>query len=457
MQWLCSQLCYVTAANQWTFIEIELFAFVGWKCGCQPFSCPCSQNVIHCGKEIRSTCLSKESMPFDPFVKSKPPLPTRTWVPKSGSTFHQLCITLLFLHHAHPFLAAAEKKKKVENACLMLRSRGFGLGVVVSKICYNAVIVLSVCYVTAANQWTIVEIELLATVGWKWGCQPFSCPCSKNLIHFPKEMCSTCLSKESMPFNNFLQSRPPLPTRSLSSRERQYAPPALHYIIIVASCPSVRCSCRKKEKGRKRLSYAEKQRVWSRSCGLQDLLQMQWLCSQLCYVTAANQWTIVEIELLATVGWKWGCQPFSCPCAQNVTHCRKEMCSTCLSKESMPFNNFLKSKPPLPTRSLSSWERQHAPPPLHCGCIMPIPSLQLQEKTCLMQRSRGFGHGVVVCKICYNAVIVLSVVLCDCWKPMNNCRDWAFSNSGLEVGLPAFQLLAKCDTLPKGDVFDILV
>ena len=32
-----------------------------------------------------------------------------------------------------------------------------------------------------------------------------------------------------------------------------------------------------------------------------------------------------EIELLATVAWKWGCQPFSCPCSQSVTHCRKEI------------------------------------------------------------------------------------------------------------------------------------
>ena len=109
-----------------------------------------------------------------------------------------------------------------------------------------------------------------------------------------------------------------------------------------------------------------------------------------------------------------------------------------------------------------SWERQHAPPPLHCGCIMPIPSLQLQkrvEKTYLMQRSRGFGHGVMASKICYNAVIVLSVVLCDCCKPMNSCRDWAFSNSGLEVGLPAFQLpmFAKCNALPKRDLFDMFV
>ena len=56
--------------------------------------------------------------------------------------------------------------------------------------------------------------------------------------------------------------------------------------------------------------------------------------------------------LLATVGWKWGCQPFSCcPCTLCVTHCRKEICSTCLFHESMPFG---KSKPPLPTRSLRS-------------------------------------------------------------------------------------------------------
>ena len=81
--------------------------------------------------------------------------------------------------------------------------------------------------------------------------------------------------------------------------------------------PSLHCSCRKN------LSYAEKQRVWSWSCGLQDLLQMQWLCSHLCYVTAANQWRTVEIELLASMIWKRGCQPSSCRCSQNVTHCRK--------------------------------------------------------------------------------------------------------------------------------------
>ena len=103
------------------------------------------------------------------------------------------------------------------------------------------------------------------------------------------------------------------------------------------------------------------------------------------------------------------------------------------------------------------WEGQYAPPILHYACIMPIPLGSFRIKTCLMQRSRGFGHGVVVSKICYNAV--LSVVLWDCCKPTNTCRDWDFSNSELEVGLPAFQLqmFAKCDALPKGDLLDMFV
>ena len=70
-----------------------------------------------------------------------------------------------------------------------------------------------------------------------------------------------------------------------------------------------------------------------------------------------------------------------------------------------------------------SWERQHAPSAPHYGCIMPIPSSQLQQKTNLMQRSKGFCHGVAVSKICYNAVIVLSVVPCDCCKLMNICGE----------------------------------
>ena len=127
----------------------------------------------------------------------------------------------------------------------------------------------------------------------------------------------------------------------------------------------------------------------------------------------------------------------------------------------IPFLPFLWEMPSIHSRpeAWGPWEGQYAPPILHCACIMPIPSLQLQKKACLMQRSRGFGHGVVVSKICYNTVIVLSVVLRECCEPTNTCQDWAFSNSGLDMGLPAFQLpmFAKCDALPKGDLFHMFV
>ena len=140
-------------------------------------------------------------------------------------------------------------------------------------------------------------------------------------------------------------------------------------------------------------------------------------------MTAANQCQIVEIELLATVGWKCGCQPFSCPRSQDVSHCRKGICSTCLFKESIPATPFCNSKHPIPTRSFRFLRA--AVHSISCALWlhMPIPSLQLQKKTCFTQRSGGFGRGVVVSKICYNTVIVLSVVLCDCCKSMNKCRD----------------------------------
>ena len=41
---------------------------------------------------------------------------------------------------------------------------------------------------------------------------------------------------------------------------------------------------------------------------------------------------------------------------------------------------------------------------------------------------------------------------------MKNCRDWDFSLRGLEVLPPEFQLpmFAKCDALPKGDLFSMM-
>ena len=120
------------------------------------------------------------------------------------------------------------------------------------------------------------------------------------------------------------------------SWEPQHAPPAPHYGWIMP-IPLLQLQ-------RKDLSHAEKQRVWSRSCGLQELQ----------YTDCAPIW-LLQTKFLASVSSKRvgrGCQPFSCPCSRNVTHCRKEIYATCLSKESIPAIPFGYSKHPLLTRSL---------------------------------------------------------------------------------------------------------
>ena len=119
IQWLCSQSCFVTAANQWTIAEIELLAAVGWKCGCQPFSCPRLQNVTRSRKEIYATCLSKESIPAIPFWNSKHPIPTRSY-----RFLRAAVCSELWLHHAHAFVAGegkhlshAEKQRVWSRSC----------------------------------------------------------------------------------------------------------------------------------------------------------------------------------------------------------------------------------------------------------------------------------------------------------------------------------------------------
>ena len=158
------------------------------------------------------------------------------------------------------------------------------------------------------------------------------------------------------------------------SWERQHTPPAMHSGFIMP-IPSLHLQ-------KKDLSNAEKQSVWSRSCGLQDLLQYSdcaLSCATWLVQTNEQLSSTVDIELLATAGWKCGCQPFSCRCSQNVTHCRTEICSTCLFKESIPaipFWDFQASTPyqkQVPERGRT----------LHHVCIrvvMPIPSLHLQKK-----------------------------------------------------------------------------
>ena len=227
---------------------------MAWKCGFQPFSCPCSQNATHRSKEICWTCLSKESIPANAFGNSKHPLPTRSSFLRAAA---RTTCSAFWLHHAHPFAPAAEKKpvscKEAEGLVTQFWSPRF-----VTMQCFFS----QLWYETAANQRTLVEIELLATVGWKCGCQPFSCPCSKDVTRCPQEICWTCLSKESIPAIAFGNSKHPLPTRSRFLRARVGSTKS-------ASClhdahPFVAAA-------EKNLSQAEKQRVWSRSCRLHKL------------------------------------------------------------------------------------------------------------------------------------------------------------------------------------------
>ena len=237
------------------------------------------------------------------------------------------------------------------------------------------------CYVTVANQRTIVEIQILATVSWTCGCQPFSCPCSQNVMHCRKEICWTSLFKESISAILFGNSEHPIPTRS--------------YCIM--PIPSLQLE-------KKIQSHAQKQRVWSLSCGLQDLLQCSD-CALSCalWLLQTND-SIVEIELLATVSWTCGCQLSAADVGKvSLTPEKRFMRHRiCLRNPFLPFLLGIPSIQSLPEATASC-------PSLHCSS---------KKRSSPMHRNRGCGHWVVVSKICYNAVIVLSVVLCDCCKPM---------------------------------------
>ena len=143
----------------------------------------------------------KESIPAILFGNFKHPVPT----------LHYACVMPI------PLLQLQKKDLSMQ------RSRGFGQGVVVPKICYvqHSDCDLSCAIETAAKQRALVEIELLATASW-------SCKWSLNVRR-------VCLR----------------PTRSLRLHHA-------HPFLAAAE---------------KKLSHAKKQRVWSRSCGLQDLLR----------------------------------------------------------------------------------------------------------------------------------------------------------------------------------------
>ena len=237
---------------------------------------------------------------------------------------------------------------------------------------------------------------LLAIVGWKCGCQPFSCPCSQNVTHCEKKrfVGHVCLRN---PFPPFLFRIPSIHSLlEASSWEKKYAVPLL-------------------QRQEKDACYAEKQRVWLRSFFSPRFVTVQWLCFQSCYVTAANQWAILEIELLAIVGWKCGCQPFSCPCSQNVTHCEKKRFVGHVRLRN-PFPPFLFGIPSIHSLpEAGSWEQQYA---LHYGCIMPVPLLQRQEKDAsYAEKQRVWSRSCFLQDLLQNSDCALS---CAMWLLQTN-------------------------------------
>ena len=129
-----------------------------------------------------------------------------------------------------------------------------------------------------------------STVDWKWGCQPFSCRCSQNVTQ-----CQTRFGRHI-----FLRERHPFPTFLFGMYNLNF----YHKLEVPESRSTFRQLCitlclhhahpfvAAAEKGRKSLSYAEKQRVWSRSCGLQDMLQCSdcaLSCAMRLLQTMANQ------------------------------------------------------------------------------------------------------------------------------------------------------------------------
>ena len=285
------------ASKQWRIVEIQLLASVGWKWGYQAFSCPRSLNVTHCRKEICSTSLSKgiQFLPEDWGRWERQHAP---------SALHDGCIMLA--------------KDRVEVSKIWITGHWLW-----SRLSY-----IPDCWKSMKN----CRDSAFSLRGLEAG-----------LWAFRVQMLATCddmLFSESIPAIPFWNSKPPLPW---GSWEPQYPPPILHCGCIMP-IPSLQLQ-------KKRVSCREEGLVTELWYG--RFVTIYWLCCQLCYVTASNQRTIVEIELLVTVSLKRGFQPFSCRCSQNATHCRTEMCWTCLFQESIPAIPFVKSKPPLPPRSLS--------------------------------------------------------------------------------------------------------
>ena len=216
----------------------------------------------------------------------------------------------------------------------MQRSRGSGHGVVVSKICYNTVTVLSVvlcdCCKPTKNCQDCVAASLLAANVPKMWCTAES-RCVGHL----------CLRNPFPLFLFGISSIQPIRSLRFLRAAVRSAISALNHGCIMP------------------IPWLQLQKKIVLCREAEGLVTDSWSQELLYNIPIV---LLFVLWILATVSWTCGCQPFSCRCLQNVMYCRKKMYWTCLFKESMPF---VQSKPPLPTRSLSFQRAAYVPPSLH--------------------------------------------------------------------------------------------
>ena len=228
--WLWSRLSYIcdcckSMKNCWDWA----FSLCGLEAGLPTFQLPMFEKCDSVPEKrfVQHVCL-RNSCLWNLSLQSLPELE----VTESGSTLHQLCTMVASCPSPRWICRIKPVSCREADSCLSQWSFDWILfgdwlwHLAMSAPCFHVT--------KATQQWRIVEIEFLAFVGWKWGCQPFSCPCLKNVIHCPKEICSTCLSKESMPCVKIQASTPcqRLEVREICS--------TLHQLCImvasVASC-----------------------------------------------------------------------------------------------------------------------------------------------------------------------------------------------------------------------------
>ena len=297
--------------------------------------------------------------------------------------------------------------------------------------CDLGCLIYAYIYATAASLWRIVEIQLLASVGWKRVCESSGCRCSQHV--------TTCLSKESILAIN---SKHPLPLRATA---RSTNSTFLHH-------SQIRCSWRKPVSCREAEGLVTE--LWSPKS-----VTMYWLSSS---VTTADK--VFSLRGLETRLWV---------SATDVRTMWRHVCFRIHSSHSV-----LEFQASTPYQKLEAPESRSM---LHQFCIMLVscPSLRCscRKKRVSCKEAKGLvtelwsprfvtHNTVIVSKVWVTGYWLCSqlwhVTAANQWNPMNNCRDWQdwdFSIRGLEVGLRAFQLrmFSKCDALPKRDLFDMFV